>query len=256
MQWQAPAVVLNVTRHGESDAVLEVMTEDYGRHRGFVKGGLGRRQRAVLQPGNHLQVVWRSRIEENLGRFTAELTHSPIGSLIGDGAKMSALSALLAVVASTLPEREPHPAVYTSLRALIAYLETGDADLTGLATGITRLELGILKDLGYGLELSQCAGTGSTENLIYVSPKSGRAVSADAGQPYAHKLLPLPAFLTGAGSQAVTTEDALNGLDLTGFFLSRHIWQVKSPTKGAAGPQARTMFVAQSKSCKIIKVCG
>ena len=239
MDWQDEGIVLSASKLGESDAVLEVLTPNYGRHRGFVKGGSGKRGRANLQAGNKLSLNWRSRIESNLGRFTVELMHSPLGHLMGDGFRLSALSAIVSVISASLPEREPHAGVYEVLEILIALLEdTKDPDY--LASGLARLELGILSELGYGLDLSKCAATGAPDDLIYVSPKTGRAVSREAGQPYHDKLLPLPAFMLASQAPIEDEGDIVNGLTLTGFFMERHVWgQAKN-----GQPAARERFLS------------
>ncbi|UTW56671.1 DNA repair protein RecO [Kordiimonas sp. SCSIO 12610] len=239
MDWQDEGIVLSASKLGESDAVLEVLTPNYGRHRGFVKGGSGKRGRANLQAGNKLALTWRSRIEGNLGRFTVELVHSPLGSLMGDGFRLSALSAIVSVISASLPEREPHSGVYEVLEILIKLLEDSD-DPQYLASGLARLELGILSELGYGLDLSKCAATGSPDDLVYVSPKTGRAVSREAGKPYHDKLLPLPEFMLASQAPVDGNEDVINGLTLTGFFMERHVWgQAKN-----GQPAARERFLS------------
>ena len=234
MEWQDQAIVLSATRLGEADAILEVMTINHGRSRGFIKGGFGRRNRANLQAGNHLQVTWRSRLEANLGRFTVELLHSPLGQMIGSGAKLSALAAVASVVATTMPEHEVHESAHAGLLAFIELLEQEGGSPTIWASALARLELGILSELGYGLDLSKCAVTGTTEGLTFVSPKSGCAVCTAAAQPYKAKLLPLPAFLRERSIELPTMDAAAEGLKLTGYFLDRHVWQVAGKGQPAA----------------------
>ncbi|WP_417461058.1 DNA repair protein RecO [Kordiimonas sp.] len=240
MEWQDEGIVLSVSRHGEADAVLEVMTRDHGRARGFIKGGLGRRNKANLQVGNRLSLKWYARLEANLGRFTVELIHSPLGQMMGEGSRISALSAITAVVASTLPEREAHVSVFEALEALIALLEHDGGSPPQWGGALARMEMGILSELGYGLDLSQCAGTGVRENLVYVSPKTGRAVSLEAGGPYKEKLLPLAPFLTSGKLSDATAEEAASGLALTGYFLERTVWAVA----GTGQPPARDRFLS------------
>lgn len=240
MEWSDEAVVLSASRFGENDALLEVMTRTHGRARGFVKGGMGRRNKANLQPGNKLSLTWRSRIEANLGRFQLELVHSPLGNIISDGRRMSALAAVVAVVASTMPEREAHERVYGALCGYIALLEADEGDAAYWAAALSQIENGILSELGYGLDLDVCAATGQTDDLIYVSPKSGRAVSRAAGSQYKDKLLSLPGFLTGNGNDLRSLESALNGLMLTGYFLERNVWIVA----GNGQPDARERMIA------------
>lgn len=240
MEWQDEGIVLSAGRFGEHDAILEVMTPSHGRARGFVKAGMSRRSKANLQPGNKLSLNWRSRIEGNLGRFQLELIHSPLGSLIGDGARMAALAAATSVVGSTMPEREVHARVHDALEGYLALLEAEGSDVAIWASALAQIELGILAELGYGLDLSACAATGATSNLVYVSPKSGRAVSAEAAGPYKERLLPLPAFFLGRSGDEITVVDALNGLRLTGYFLERNVWVVA----GKGQPDARERLLA------------
>lgn len=240
MEWQDEGIVLSASRFGENDALLEVMTESHGRARGFVKGGMGRRNKANLQPGNKLSLMWRSRIETNLGRFQLELIHSPLGCLISDGRRMTALAAVTSVIASTMPEREAHTAVYGALAAYIDLLEAEDGTLAYWAASLAQIELGILTELGYGLDLSECAATGVTDDLVYVSPKSGRAVCASAGAPYKEKLLLLPAFMRGDKGAERSESEAQRALALTGYFLERNVWIVV----GNGQPDARERLLA------------
>lgn len=239
MEWQDEGIVLSARRFGEHDAIIEVMTPNHGRARGFVKAGMSRRSKANLQPGNLLKLNWRSRIENNLGRFQLELVHSPLGSLISDGARMSALAAVTAVVSSAMPERETHSMVYDALSGYVALLEAEDGAIEHWAAALAQIELGILTELGYGLDLTACAATGDIENLVFVSPKSGRAVSAAAGGPYKEKLLALPGFLLGEAEATPTVEEAYSALRLTGYFLERNVWIVA----GTGQPDARERLV-------------
>lgn len=246
MEWQDDGIVLSARRFGEHDAIIEVMTPDHGRARGFVNAGMSRRTKANLQPGNHLKLTWRSRIENNLGRFQLELLHSPLGSLISDGSRMSALAAVTAVVGSTMPEREVHGGVFGALMGYTALLEAEDGELPLWAAKLAQIEFGILTELGYGLDISACAATGRTDNLVFVSPKSGRAVSAEAGVPYKEKLLDLPAYLVSEGEQDLTAIDALAALRLTGYFLERNVWVVA----GTGQPDARERLMASlARAC-------
>jgi len=240
MEWQDEGIVLSASRHGEADALLDVMTKNHGRSRGFIKGGLGRRNKANLQAGNFLSVTWRSRIETNLGRFTVELIHSPIGAMMGDGARVSALAAASAVVASTMTESEPHESVYDGFHAVIRLLENEGGSVSSWAAALAKLELGILSELGYGLDLSVCASTGTDQGLVYVSPKSGRAVSLEAGKPYKGRLLDLPPFLLPDGPPDASLEDAVSAMKLTGYFLDRNVWIVR----GKGQPAARERLFA------------
>ncbi|MEX0300465.1 MAG: DNA repair protein RecO [Kordiimonas sp.] len=234
MEWQDEAIVLSATRLGESDAVLEVMTKTHGRSRGFIKGGLGRRNKANLQAGNTLQVNWRARLETNLGRFTVELLHSPLGQMMGDGARLSALAAVTSVVASTMPENHDHIEVYDGLSALVKLLENDSGTAAVWACALARLELGILSELGYGLDLTECAATGQKDDLVYVSPKSAKAVCSAAGLPYKSRLLTLPSFLLTGHQGLPEATDAIDALKLTGYFLERNVWMVHGKGQPAA----------------------
>lgn len=242
MDWQDSGIILSLARHGEHDAVLEVLTAGHGRHRGFVKAGMSRRQKGNLQPGTRVEAHWYSRLEEALGRFTVEPFHNPLGLLMGDGRRLAALSAMLAVTAASLPEREPHGRVFVGLVALLDLLEDEASSLVHWGEGLVRLELGILADLGYGLDLSECAATGANDNLAFVSPKSGRAVSASAGAPYAERLLALPPFLLDTAAGRPSLREVANGLGLTGYFLDRHVWEVHGHGQPPARDRFRTML--------------
>lgn len=260
MEWRAEALVLNVSSFGEADALVDVLTRDYGRYRGFVKGGQGRRIAPALQPGNFLSVHWRSRIAENLGRFTVEPLSSPLAAMLDDGVRLKALSAMMSVLVASMPERAVHPSLYDLVCSCLTVIADGRYEQIGRALVV--LEMHILAELGYGLALEVCAATGTAANLAFVSPKTGRAVSLEAGMPYKERLLPLPAFLragyaeapaapdTGAnsnvlaveGSNAISAElaDALDGFRLTGYFLERNVW-VASTRREPAG---RARFLA------------
>ena len=234
MDWTGDAVILSARRHGESAAILSVLTAEHGRHAGLVRGGSGRRLRGVLQPGNEVAVAWRARLAEHLGAFTVEPIRLLTGSLLDRPAPLAALAAATAVTDTALPEREPHPALYRALLALTAALH--DEPLWPAV--YVRYELGLLAELGFALDLSCCAATGETADLAFVSPRTGRAVSAGAGAPYAEKLLRCPPFLTGGG-ETVTWGQIHDGLRLTGFFLERHVYF----SAGHTNPGARTRFV-------------
>ena len=237
MEWRDRGIVLGLKRLGEYDVILDTLTAEHGRHSGLVKGGVSRKYRGVLQPGNELDLVWRARLESHLGTFSLEPGRMRSALLLGLPDRLGALSAACALAAVALPEREGHGPVYHGLQALLDALEAED-DHWGAV--MVRWELGLLEALGFGLDLSACAATGVNEHLIYVSPKSGAAVSAEAGAPYRDKLLPLPAFLGGRNVEAHGPADVLAGLALTGYFLERH---VLAP-HGAGLPAARARLVA------------
>ena len=219
-EWQGPAVVLGVRPHGESGAVVSLLTEAMGRHAGLARGGASRAQSAVWLPGNLVEARWVARLAEQLGALTGEMVHPAAALAMEDPLALALLAAACAVADGALPEREPHPRCFHGLVALIARLPDGPAALPDYI----RWEAELLGELGYGLDLGRCALTGGTEDLAWVSPKTGRAVSATAGAPWADRLLPLPRFLLGQSGPASRAElwtDSLAGLRLTGHFLGR-----------------------------------
>ncbi len=218
MQWSDEGIVLSARRHGESAVILSLLTRDHGRHAGLVRGGAGRRARGQYQPGNRVDATWRARLAEHLGNYTCEPLGGAVATLLDDPARLAGLAAACAVSEAALPEREPHPAAFAGLAALIEGLE-GEV----WAQAYVQWEVEMLRELGYGLDLSTCAATGSNDGLAYVSPKSGRAVSRSAGEPYHDRLLSLPGFLIGENGGAVLAEVAA-GLRLTGYFLDRHVF--------------------------------
>lgn len=236
MEWRDEALVMGVRRLGESDVILEVMTRDHGRHLGVVKGGRSKRLQPALQAGNSCSVVWRARIEEQLGAFVVEPTTLRAARLINTSTALYGLSLLVGLI-RLLPERESYGAVYDTALMIADLLD--DPDMA--APLLVRFELAILGELGFGLDLGMCAATGSTQSLIYVSPRSGRAVSASAGEPWRDRLLPLPAFLRDTESPGLpSSSDVLDAFTLTGFFLNRHVFE----PRGITAPDARAAFVA------------
>ncbi|KAA5804875.1 DNA repair protein RecO [Alkalicaulis satelles] len=217
MEWTASGRILAVRPHGETSAVVEVLTTEHGRHAGLVRGGRSRALRPVLQPGNKVRAVWRARLEEHLGALTIEPEELSAGAIMEDALALSGLNALCAMASLCLPEREPHPNVAGAFELVAEQLSEPDV----WPALYVRWELGVLADLGYGLDLRRCAATGATENLVYVSPKSGRAVSAEGGAPWKDKMLALPGFLTGSG--ALAPGDIAAGLRLSAHFLDRRV---------------------------------
>lgn len=218
MDWRDQGFVLSVRPLGERDAVVSLLTREHGRHPALVRGGAGRRLAPLLQPGNEVQAVWRARLADHLGAYALEPGAAYAGAVLDSPRRLAGLSAICALVDLCLPEREPHAALYEGFAVLMAVLAANGP----WAALMVRLELEILKDLGFGLDLSACAVTGATEDLAYVSPRTGRAVSAGAAAPYEDRLLRLPAFLTAAGGPA-EARDLADGFALTGHFIERHI---------------------------------
>ncbi len=235
MNWSDEGIVLSVRPHGETAAILELLTRAHGRHLGLVHGGRSRRLRPVLQTGNHVEATWKARLADQLGFLTVELRKGYAASAMEDALALAGLSSLCAL-ARLLPERDPHPDLYEITLFVLGYL-----DDNGVWPALyVRWELNLLAELGFGLDLSSCAATGNTENLAWVSPKSGRAVSSAAGEPYRDRLLPLPPFLAGDHRGPVTPGDVLDGLKLTGSFLGA---RVLSP-RDMAMPEARQRLVS------------
>jgi DNA repair protein RecO (recombination protein O) len=228
MDWRDTGFVLTARRHGESALIVELLTEAHGRHAGLVRGGQSPKRRAVLQPGNLVAVSWRGRLPEHLGAFEIELLRAHAAGLIDDPDRLAALSSAAALVALALPEREPHGDVFAGLGELIAAL-----DSAAWAARYVAWECALLAALGFGLDLSSCAATGVNDDLAYVSPRSGRAVSRSAGEPYRDKLLALPGFLWR--DAPAPAPDIVAGLMLTGHFLHHHLLE----PQGRALPEAR-----------------
>ncbi len=215
MEWEAPAIVLDARLYGEGDAIAAVMTEAHGVHRGLARGGASRAKAATWQAGNLVQVRWIARLADQLGSFTGELVHPTAALVMDDALALAALSAACAVADGALPEREPHPRVFDGLLALAAKARAGHANLAAQI----RWEAVLLADLGYGLDLAACALTGGADDLAYVSPKSGRAVSRAAAAEWAPRLMRLPPFMLN--DEPGTPADWRDGLRLTGHFLER-----------------------------------
>ncbi len=215
MEWRATGIVLSVRRYGENAVIIEALTADYGRHAGLVRGGAGRRLSPVLQPGNHVSLRWRSRLSENLGAFEVELIHPYASDAISDREALATLDAMRALACVFLPQRTA-----TSLFDLTELFLKLLTDTGSRRVAYAQWEIALLAELGFGLDLKKCAVTAATEGLSYVSPRSGRAVTRQAGAEYADKLLPLPPFLSEGGTIADAAEFA-DALVLSGYFLER-----------------------------------
>jgi DNA repair protein RecO (recombination protein O) len=234
MNWNDEGIVLGVRRHGEANAILEVMTVEHGRHLGLVRGGAGSRMRPVLQPGNAVRVEWRARLDEHLGHFTVEGVRLRTADLMVAAHAVFGVTHL-AALCRLLPERDPHLEVHDALAVILDHLE----DRTVAAVLIARFELQMLTELGFGLDLDQCAATGATAELVYVSPKSGRAVSRVAGEPWRDRMLHLPAFLRAEWEGDAQADELAQAFALTGFFLERHVLE----PRGLAMHDARASFI-------------
>jgi len=236
MEWTDDGIVLASRRHGETSSVVSLFARDHGRYAGLVRGGAGKRARAAIQPGNRVQVTWKARLAEQLGTFTWEPQSAEGTRWLRDSRRLAAVASACALIEATMPERESHPAAFAGLADLLARMDAED-----WPSAYARWELALLAELGYGLDLATCAATGRNDDLAFVSPRTGRAVSLAAGEPYRDRLLALPRFVAegGAGSPAEIAE----ALALSGHFLERWVFA----TIGKRVPAARTRLVALLK---------
>lgn len=242
MEWIDEGIVLGVKRHGESSIILELMTRAHGRHLGLVRGGSGPRLRGILQPGNAVRATWRARLDEHLGLYLVEAANLRAAGFLDKAHALHGVTHL-AALCRLLAEREPHTAIYDELQAILDRLD----DPQAVAPLTARFELDFLAELGFGLDLGACAATGAKDELIFVSPRSGRAVSRAAGEPYRDKLMRLPVFLCqdirhGEERDTVPPSpgDLADAFVLTGFFLDRHAFA----PRGLSLPLARAHFVS------------
>jgi DNA repair protein RecO (recombination protein O) len=237
MEWSDEGVVLGVRRHGENSAIVELLTRSHGRHLGLVRGGAGARLRPLLQPGNTVSALWRARLETHLGLYQI------------DGLRLRAAHAFglpygaygithLAALARLLPERDPHEEIF----ALVEYILDDFDDAVTAAAHVVRFELTMLTVLGFGLDLTRCVATGTTQDLLSVSPKSGGAVSREAGAPWRERLLALPEFLSAPAGRVdvLSAADLSDGFRLTGLFLERRVLE----PRGLRHSEAREGFIA------------
>jgi DNA repair protein RecO (recombination protein O) len=223
MEWADEAIVLSVRPYGETSAIVEALTHLHGRHLGLVHGGASRKARAMLQPGNSLHITWRARLNEHLGSLYAEPLRVRAGALLERRDALIGLNAFAAMAGAVLPEREAHVGVYGAAEVLLDAI--AERDFAHWAPLYVRWEAGLLEELGFGLDLSRCAATGTVDDLIYVSPRSGRAVSREGGQAYADRLLKLPPFLLGSQNAEPSAADIVEGLKLTAYFLLERVLQ-------------------------------
>ena len=238
MDFVSEAIVLAARKHGETSAIVDTFTKAQGRHKALVRGGIGRRQRPVLQPGNIVEVEWRGRLEEHLGYYTVELVEALAGTFMEDRLSLAALNSVAALLLEMLPEKQPLPGLYDVTRIVLDNLDEPQV----WPALYVRWESVLLQSLGYGLDMTSCAATGTTENLTHVSPRSGRAVSAEAARPYLDKLFALPGFLRGEPS--ASPEDIADGLRLTGHFLETRVQWERNRTL----PEARRVMVERLRA--------
>ena len=234
MDWRDEGALLSVRKHGETSAIIEVFTETHGRHAGVVRGGTSRRLAPILQIGTQLDVTWRARLDEHIGTFSVEPLKGRAAGAMGDRVALAGLTAVCALLCFALPEREAHTPLYGRSIALLDMVGTNPL----WPFAYLRWELALLEDLGFGLDLSVCAATGSTDGLAYVSPRTGRAVSREGAGDWADRLLPLPPALLGHGRGEL--EDVVAGLQTTGHFLATRL---ASSLAGRPLPEARQRLV-------------
>lgn len=220
MRWTDEGIVLAVRRHGENALLVQILTREHGRCAGLVHGGQRPRTRPIYQIGNRVVLVWNARLAEHLGTIRSELRRGYATQFLNDPVRLAGLAAAAALAMTILPEREPYQRIHDGL---VMFLDALSEDRSW-ATTYVLWELALLADLGFGLDLTRCAATGVRENLVYVSPRSGQAISAVAGWQYRERLLPLPPFLQAGGDAAsATPQEVVDGLALTSFFLERHV---------------------------------
>ncbi|MEF2553391.1 DNA repair protein RecO [Aurantimonas sp. A2-1-M11] len=234
MEWREEAIVLGVRRLGETSVIAEVMTRERGRHLGLVRGGRSRKQQPVLQPGNSVAVHWRARLDEHMGAFVLEPLELRAARLMESGVGLNGVQ-LVAAHLRLLAERDPHARLYDGLQIIVDHLDQPSS----VAELMLGFEIALLEELGFGLDLERCAATGQRDDLVYVSPRTGRAVSREAGAPWHDKLLALPAFL--ADRQIASDADSLAaGYRMTGYFLARHVFE----PRGLPEPDSRAGFLS------------
>jgi len=237
MEWRDSGFVLSARRHGETAMIVELLTAEHGRHAGLVRGGQSPRRRALLQPGNEVAASWRGRLPEHLGTIECELIAPNAVRFLDAPCRLAALSAAVALLLAALPEREPHPDLHAAFAGLLQALDSP----ASWPQAYVFWECGLLAALGFGLDLGRCAVTGSNQDLAYVSPRTGRAVSRDTGLPYHDKLLPLPGFLWR--DAPADPGDIVAGLILTRHFLLHHLLE----PQGARLPEARERLLERMR---------
>jgi DNA repair protein RecO (recombination protein O) len=232
VQWSDDGIVLSVRGYGESGVILEALTREHGRHLGLVHGGASRKVKAALQPGNSLHLTWRGRLSEHLGSYDTEPLRLRAGTMLEQRESLAGLNAFAAVASAALPEREPHGSIFEAAELLLEAM--AEEDFAHWGPLYVRWEAGLLDELGFGLDLSRCAATGGTEDLIYVSPRSGHAVSRAAGAPYRDRLLALPSFLLGSQNASPSADEIGAGLRLTAHFLLERVLEPHNKALPAA----------------------
>ena len=234
MEWNDRGIILGVRKHGEASVIVEAMTEGHGRHLGLVRGGRSRRMQPLLQPGNLVDLTWRARLDEHLGMYLIEPVLLRAARLMETSVAIYGVQALAALL-RLLPERDPHPHLFAAMNIILDGFdpphEAGELFI--------RFEIAMLNELGFGLDLERCAATGAREDLAFISPKSGRAVSRSAGEPFAERLFAMPAFLSRRTNHAARSSELADAFAMTGHFLARDIYA----PRGLAASDARAGFV-------------
>lgn len=235
MDWQDEGIILGTRRHGETSVIVELMTRVHGRHLGLVQGGRSHKMQPLLQAGNRVAAGWRARLDEHLGQYVLEPVSFAAARLIESRLALSGMQ-LLASHLRLLPERDPHPQLFETLAVILDCFE--DPPLSGEL--VARFELKLLDELGFGLALEECAATGRRDELVYVSPKSGRAVCREAGLPYADRMLALPGFLAKNAGCSASADELQSAWKLISFFFARDVYG----PRGLEPPDARQAFVS------------
>jgi DNA repair protein RecO (recombination protein O) len=247
MEWSDEGIILCVRPHGETATVVELLTRAHGRHLGLVHGGRSRRLRPILQPGNHVEVSWKARIADNLGHMALETRRAYAAEVMERALPLAGLASLT-TLARLLPERDPHPSLYEVSLFVLGFLDEPEV----WPALLVRWELALLDELGFGLDLTSCAATGGNDELIYVSPRTGRAVSASAGEPYRDRLLALPSFLRGRSQGTVSPDDLRAGFALTGHFLDTRVLAPRGDTLSEVRGRLIDMLMRQRKPADVV----
>lgn len=244
MHWTDQAIVLSAKKYGESSAIVTLLTAEHGIFKGLVRGISGKKQRGIYQTGNLIEAIWRGRLSEHLGNFTAELESANAAMLLSSSSKLSALLSISSILESVLPEREPHMDVFEHLVDFIEHLtEDKNWPLYYVA-----MEFKLLNLLGFGIDVSSCAATGAVEDLIYISPKSGRAVSRTAGDPYRDRLFAMPKFLTNGYNSDIKMHEIINAMNICSYFLEKYRFKPHN----ASLPDARLRFAEIMKKKEVV----
>lgn len=247
MDWQDEGIIIGLLKHGESAVVLEAFTRAHGRHKGYVHGGMSKTRRGMLQPGNQVALAWRGRLPESLGNFTAEQKKAFAAGIMAGAGPLAALRSLCAMLSRALPEHDPHPGLYEQFVQLIAGLAAYGDDDAAWGVALVRFEALFLADIGFGLDLTQCAVTGAAQGLAFVSPRTGRAVTRAGAGVHKDKLLELPDFLSDDNVPPDWPQVAM-GLRLTGHFLERFF--METDRRPLPGERYRLMALIDEKAAR------